>query len=95
MGGEGDPLGILQEIELWPCEQVVYAQPRIHPVEWDVWNSRGFWDSNRSLDTGQTIRPSNSQKKKERKKERKRENLPNSELCRPGEPQSENKREQK
>ena len=25
--GEGDPLGIMQEVEIWRKEQMVYAQP--------------------------------------------------------------------
>ena len=28
---------------------MVYAQPRIHPIEWDTQNSQGFWHTNRSL----------------------------------------------
>ena len=35
----GDLLGIVQEIDVWPLEQVVYSQPRIHPGEWDAENS--------------------------------------------------------
>ena len=27
--GEGDPLGIVQEVYIWPYEQMVYAQSRI------------------------------------------------------------------
>ena len=26
---QGDPLRIVQEIEVWPYEQMIYAQPRI------------------------------------------------------------------
>ena len=26
LGGEGDPLGIVQDILVWTCEQMVYAQ---------------------------------------------------------------------
>ena len=29
LNGEDDPLGTVQEIEIWPYEQVVYAQPRM------------------------------------------------------------------
>ena len=32
--GQGDPLGDVQEIEIWPYEQSVYAQPCICPREW-------------------------------------------------------------
>ena len=28
LGGKGDPLGIAQEIKIWPCKQVVYTQSR-------------------------------------------------------------------
>ena len=35
MGGEGDPLGIVQEIEIWLYYQMVNAQTRICPGEWD------------------------------------------------------------
>ena len=40
--GEGDLLGFLQEILIWPDERMVYAQPRICPKKWDVQNSLGF-----------------------------------------------------
>ena len=36
LGVQGDPLGIVQEIEIWPYEQTVYAQRRICPVEWSA-----------------------------------------------------------
>ena len=32
---------------------MVYAQTRICPGEWDLWNSLEFWDTNRSPDIGQ------------------------------------------
>ena len=31
LGGQGDSLGIMQEIEVWTYEQMIYAQPRICP----------------------------------------------------------------
>ena len=31
--GEGHPLGFVLKIEIWPYEQVLFAQPRIHPGE--------------------------------------------------------------
>ena len=34
-GWEGDPQGTVQEFEIWPYEQVVYAQLGIRPWEWD------------------------------------------------------------
>ena len=33
-GGEGDPLGIVQEIEISPFYQIVYTQTRIRSGEW-------------------------------------------------------------
>ena len=36
IGGEVDPLGIVQEIQISLCEQGGYAQPRICPREWDA-----------------------------------------------------------
>ena len=66
MSGEGDPLGIVQEIKIWPYEQVVYAQPRTSPGEWDVQISLWFWVTNRSPNLSQTTRPSDSQQKKKK-----------------------------
>ena len=34
LGGQVDPLGIVQEIEIWPYEQMVYVQSSICPGEW-------------------------------------------------------------
>ena len=62
---EGAPLGIVQEIEIWPYEQVVYARPRIRLGEWDAENPLGFWDTSRSPDLSQMTRPSDNQLKKE------------------------------
>ena len=39
---EADPLGIVQEIEIWPYEQVVYAQQRIYPGECNTQRSLGI-----------------------------------------------------
>ena len=44
---------------------MVYAQLRIHPREWDVQSSQGFWDANGSANLGQTTRPSDSEQKRE------------------------------
>ena len=46
LGGQGDPLGIVQEIWIWPYEQTVYAQPRICSGELDAQNPLRFWDTN-------------------------------------------------
>ena len=80
-------LSTVQKIEIWQYEQIVYAQPKIFPREWDAQGSLGFGDTNRLSNFGQTIKPSNSQQKKD--------NLPNSRLHRSGRPQSKIKRKQK
>ena len=33
---EGDPLGIVQEMKIWPLYQMINAQTRIRPWEWDT-----------------------------------------------------------
>ena len=35
VGGDR-PLGIVQEIEIWPYEKMVYVRPGISPGEWDI-----------------------------------------------------------
>ena len=35
LGGEGDPVRIMQEIKIWPHKQMVHEQTRIPPGEWD------------------------------------------------------------
>ena len=34
VGGQCDPLGNVQEIQIWPYEQMVYAQPSTCPRKW-------------------------------------------------------------
>ena len=46
-----------------PCEQIVYAWPRIYPGERDAQNSRGIWDKNGSPNLCQTTRPIDSHQK--------------------------------
>ena len=58
-----DSLGIVQEIEIWPYEHVVDAQPQICPGEWDAQSCLEFWDKNISFNLGQTTRPSDSKEK--------------------------------
>ena len=58
---KGDPLGIVQEIELWPNEQMVYAQLSIYPGEWDTQTPLEFWHINGSLNLGLTTRSYNNQ----------------------------------
>ena len=71
MNGHGDPLGIMQEIEVWPYAHMVYAQPKICPGEWDAQNPLQFLDTNGSLNLGQTTRRCQivDQRKKSEKKE--------------------------
>ena len=63
MGGQGDPLGIVQKFEIWPNEQMVCAQTRICPKEWHTQTPLGFWDTNGSPNLGQTTRPYNNHRK--------------------------------
>ena len=81
---------ILWEIEIWPFYQMVYAQTRTNPEEWDAQNSLGQTDQRNS-----TRRPDRVLIDKERKKERKKENLPYSGFGNPGRPQRENQRKRK
>ena len=63
LDGEGDPLGIVQEIEIWPYYQMVRAQTRIYPREWDAENSLVIWNTNGSSNPCQKVRPSNNYQK--------------------------------
>ena len=58
----------MQEIEYWPYEQIVYAQPKICPGEWDAQNSLGFRDTNGWPNLSQKTRPSDSQQKQKTKR---------------------------
>ena len=68
---EGTPLGIVQEIEVWPYKKMVYAQFRICPVNWDEQTLLGFWNTNGSLNLGQRTRPKNRQHQQKKKKKKK------------------------
>ena len=59
--GKGNSLGEVQEI--WPYKQMVYAQSRICPWEWDAQTLLGFWDTNGSLNLSQTTGPYNDKKR--------------------------------
>ena len=59
-----DPLGIVQEIEIWPYYQMVYIQKGIRPSELDAKNSLWFWDKNKSYYPGVKTRLGNCQQKK-------------------------------
>ena len=62
---QSDWLGIVQESEIWPYEQIVCAQPRVCPGEWDTPIPLGFWDTNGSLNLSQMTKPSNNNQEKE------------------------------
>ena len=65
MDKQGDPLGIVPEIEIEANEQMAYAQARIRPRKCDAQNVFGFRDKNRLPNLGQTTRPGDSQQKGE------------------------------
>ena len=89
--------GSCGKILIWTYEQVVHAQCRIRPGEWDARSSQGFWNTN--LQTDHLISAWQVDlaivKKKKKKKKEKKENLLKSRLCRLGRPQCENKRKRK
>ena len=64
MGGQGDLLRIVKEVEIWPQEQMVYAQPWIHSGKWDTETLLGFWNTNGSHNFSQMTRLNNSKKKR-------------------------------
>ena len=61
LGGQGDPLGDVQEIEIWPYELMVYAQPNSSPRKWHAWTPMGLWHIHGSPNLGQKTRPYNNQ----------------------------------
>ena len=75
MGGQADPLGDVQEIEIWPYEQMVYAQPSTCPGEWDILTPMEVWHKNGSPNLGQKTTPYSNQLVKE--------NLQNCRFCCP------------
>ena len=66
MGGQSDPLWIVQQIKVCPYEHMIYAQPNICPGEWHTHTQTpmGFWHKYESLNLGQTTRPYNNQQEK-------------------------------
>ena len=54
MGGQGHPQEDVQEIDVSPYEQMVYAQPRTCLGEWDTQTPMGFWHTNWSRLDDQT-----------------------------------------
>ena len=67
MGGQSDPLRIVQEVEVWPYEQMVYAQPRICPSEKDTQTPLRFRDTNGSPNLSQTTRSYNNQQQQKKR----------------------------
>ena len=61
----------VQEIEIWPYEQIAYAHTRIRHRKWDVENSLGFWDTKGLTNLGQITGHCYSQKQKKKKKKKK------------------------
>ena len=59
-----DSLGIVQKIEVWPYEKMVYTELRICPGEWDAQTPQGFLYTNESPNLSQTTRSYNNQQKK-------------------------------
>ena len=53
----------MQEIEISPCFQIVHAQARIRPAEWEGYNSLGFCDTNGSINPDQKTGPCNKKKR--------------------------------
>ena len=49
---KSEQLGIEQEIEVWPFEQMVSAQHRILPGEWGAQTPQGFREINGSSNHG-------------------------------------------
>ena len=80
---KSDQLEIVKEIKIWPYYQMVYAQIRIRPREWDAYDSLGLWDTNGSPNPGQKTRLSVNQQKKE--------NLSSGGFCRSGWSHSKNR----
>ena len=56
-------LRIVQEISMWPSEQMEYVQPSICPGEWDTQTFMGLWHRNGSPNLSQTTKPYNNQQK--------------------------------
>ena len=49
LGEEVNPLGTVQETEIWPLYQMVYAQTIIRTGKWEAWNYLEFLDTKRNL----------------------------------------------
>ena len=67
--GEGNPLGIVQEVLIWLYEQMVNSLLRIRPKKYETQTSLGFWDTNGSPNLGQTTTLIDNQWNKKEKRE--------------------------
>ena len=54
----------MQEIEIWPCQQMVYAQPSTCPRKWHTQTPMVLWHTNGSPNLGQKTRPYNNHQKR-------------------------------
>ena len=63
LGGEGDPLGVVKEAQIWPYKQMEYRQLGVCPEKWETQNFLGFWNTKGSPNLWQTTRPSENQQK--------------------------------
>ena len=70
MGGKGDPLGIVQDIEMLSYYSRIHAQTKNHSREWDVYNFLGFRDTNRFRNSSQKIGTWLTKKKKRKKRKK-------------------------
>ena len=82
-------MGIVQEIDISPNEQMVYVQPRICPIEK---SPKILWDFDIQTDHLISARRTNLEIVNKKKK---KENLLNCGLCRSSGPQSKIKRKRK
>ena len=46
---------------------MIYIQPSIYPGKWDAQTPQGFWDTNGSLNLGQTTGPYNNQQQQKKR----------------------------
>ena len=54
----------LCKVQIWPYEQMVYAQHRMRPRKWATQTPLWFWNTNGSPNLSKTTRPDNNKKKK-------------------------------
>ena len=64
LGGQGDPQGNVQQIQIWSCQQMVYSQPSTCLRKWHTQTPMGLWYTKGSPNLGQKTRPYNNQQQK-------------------------------